>query len=257
MKLAISPIATVGWFSSLCIHAAAVACLVQSAHRERLRQPPATVMLTVVSPSRETRPVPPTATRKKAPNPTQTFTQSRAPGPAPESTKPAAPVKDAPVDLGGVTLTGGDGAGWSSMTGNGVAMTAPIVPKSVLSTTSQVPSASGAARVRQPASLPVEIVLAKDLASKPTPPALNDRLLSNYPRQAKQQGLAGSAKLLVRIDPDGLVRQCTVQAESNSEFGAACRQTLLGTQWSAPRNRFGQAVATQVFYTCEFRVNGS
>jgi TonB family protein len=143
------------------------------------------------------------------------------------------------------------------MIGNGLAIDTPIRPALATGGTSPAPAAIAPAEITRPLRAPVEVVSVKDLAAKPTPPVLNHKLLANYPALAKQQGRAGSAVLLVRIDADGVVRQCTVQSESSDEFGAACRRTLLGSQWSAPHDRTGRAVVTQVYYTCDFRVGGS
>jgi TonB family protein len=182
--------------------------------------------------------------------------QSSPPKAAKTPASKTPPVTNTPVDLLGVTLTGGDGTGWSSMTGNGLAMDTPIRP-TVATSASAVPVPSASAKIVRPLPPPIEVVPLKDLATKPRPPALNASLVANYPPLAKRQGLAGNAKLLVRIDADGVVRQCTVQSASSAEFGAACRQTLLGSRWSTPRDRLGKAVVTQVHYTCDFRVNGS
>jgi len=50
------------------------------------------------------------------------------------------------------------------------------------------------------------------------------------------------------------VRQATIASESESGFGAACRATVLGSTWTAPLDREGNAVATRISYTCRFEV---
>ena len=256
MNRCVCPIAGLGWFSSLAIHVAAATWLLQPAHGERTRMPPATVTLSVVSPTRVHRPSPAVPERSKA-QPDKTLAPSSTTKVTRKPPNEITPAGRAPVDLTGVTLTGGDGAGWASMTGNGLSMDTPIRPTVATAATNGVIAASGPAKVTRAAPSPIEVVPARDLASKPMPPALNANLLANYPPLAKRQGLAGNAKLLVRIDSDGVVRQCTIQSASSIEFGTACRQTLLGSRWSTPRDRMGNAVITQVYYTCDFRVNGS
>jgi len=257
MNRFISRCTTIGWAASIVVHAAVVAGLLQSAHGERRRPAPARVTLSVIAPPPAHRPPPTHATDRARNAPT-----SKAPAPnsaarrAPQPANEPTPVANAPVDLAGVTLTGGEGAGWDSVTGNGLAMDTPIRSASAAAPSLPVASSAPAklARVTPP---PTQLVPIKDLGEKPVPPALDASLRAHYPPLAKRQGLPGSARLLVRIDSDGLVRHCTVQSESSAEFGAACRQTLLGSRWSAPRDRLGKPVATQVYYTCEFRVNGS
>jgi hypothetical protein len=227
----------------------------QTTARERTRLLPATVTLSVVAPPRAQPPVRVSADQTKPPLPVRTVIPSAAPKATPETNKPTR-VDKAPVDLTGVTLTGGEGSGWASTTGNGQTIEAPIRPTIAAAPAVDRLPPSGLPRGAH-LPPPVEVVPAKDLATKPTPPALNTSLVANYPVLAKQQGLAGSAKLLVRVDSDGVVRQCTIQSESSAGFGAACRRTLLGSRWSPPRDRLGNAVVTQVYYTCDFRVTGS
>lgn len=251
MNRFVSLVAPLGWLSSLGIHAAAAAWLLQSAHRDPLHPLPAIVTFAMVSAPRV--PVPPAQIRETLMN--KLPAPSDAPKLAKESVHKAASIATTPVDLTGVTLTGGEGAGWGSMTGNGRMMDTPISPAAAAATHVVTPSI--AANVTHPTRAAVELVSVQDLVVKPTPPALNSRLLANYPALAKQQGQAGRAQLLVRIDADGVVRQCTVQSQSSAEFGEACRRTLLGSRWSAPQDRTGKAVVTQVYYTCDFRVSGS
>jgi TonB family protein len=80
-------------------------------------------------------------------------------------------------------------------------------------------------------------------------------LRANYPEEARQRGLAGSARVRARIDADGVIRSARLLTESSPGFGAACRKTVLGSQWSAPRDKNGGAVATEIVYTCHFQVD--
>jgi hypothetical protein len=61
--------------------------------------------------------------------------------------------------------------------------------------------------------------------------------------------------LRARIDADGVIRNARVRSESSAGFGSACRRTLLGSRWSAPRDKNGSAVATEIVYTCHFEID--
>lgn len=100
---------------------------------------------------------------------------------------------------------------------------------------------------------------AASLARPPVPPneARIARCLErSYPRQAQQQGLAGSARVRLNIRPNGspgLVRVASVSLPGQG-FGEACTACLEGEAWSAPLARNGQPVSTRVMYTCRFAV---
>jgi TonB family protein len=93
-----------------------------------------------------------------------------------------------------------------------------------------------------------------DLSTRPVPPALGSELREHYPLEAKQRGIGGSATVEARIEPDGRVGRISLKQESFAGFGDACRRTLAGSRWSAPRDRNGRAVATVIRYTCRFVV---
>jgi TonB family protein len=80
-------------------------------------------------------------------------------------------------------------------------------------------------------------------------------LRANYPDEARRRGLAGTASVRARIDSDGVVRSARMVGESAPGFGSACRRTVLGSRWSAPRAKNGDAVATEIVYTCHFEVD--
>ncbi len=177
-----------------------------------------------------------------------------APKPEPEPPKPqAAPAPEAPVDLTGVTLTGGDGASWSSVTGTGGALNGPAP---------RVASVSGRDRTGNTAGLvggrgdkPVMVAEAS-LSRKPVPPDGMDILLEqNFPSRARAQGVSGSALLRVKIMSDGRVGDMTVMRETGDYgFGTACQKTLRMRRWQPPLDRRGQPVATEIRYSCEFEV---
>jgi TonB family protein len=86
------------------------------------------------------------------------------------------------------------------------------------------------------------------------PPELAANLREHYPPAAKTRGIGGSATVRARIEPDGGVRRVELVSETSDGFGDACRRTLQGSRWSAPRDRDGRPVATYVRYTCRFVV---
>jgi TonB family protein len=162
------------------------------------------------------------------------------------STPPAATAAPA-LDLSGVTLSNDTGASFAMPVADGgplrgatglgagraqsIVASAPIAPK------------------------PPALVSASDLSEHPRPPALANLLRANYPEEARQRGLRGSASLRARIDADGVIRAARVVSESSLGFGAACRRTVLGSRWSAPRDKNGGAVATEIVYTCHFEID--
>lgn len=176
---------------------------------------------------------------------------SRRPEVAPQAKPQAtdAPSPE-PIDMSGVTLTNDLGSGFSMHGGNGQAREGALrVPASLVRATLKDPPRTA------PASSAPRIVSLGDLSARPSPPALQGALERNYPAEARRRGLGGTATVRVRIDPDGLVRSVSNLDESLSGFGEACRRALRGSRWSAPRDRGGNAVATEVRYTCRFVVS--
>ncbi|HET9929646.1 MAG TPA: TonB family protein [Polyangiaceae bacterium] len=170
----------------------------------------------------------------------------------PVATAPANEPKPsaAPLDLSGVTLTNDEGPSFGMALGNGRAFEGPIG-------NGRAPvAAREAAMPSQPplSNTAPALVAAADLSQKPAPPALDAALRNNYPRDARERGIGGSARVRARVEPSGAVRQIRVESESFSGFGDACRKTLEGSRWSSPRDREGRAVATEIRYTCRFVV---
>jgi hypothetical protein len=93
-----------------------------------------------------------------------------------------------------------------------------------------------------------------DLSEKPKPPTLDGALERNYPPQHKRNGVAGDATVTLTLSEAGLVISATLVAESAPGFGSACRQTLLGSRWSSPRDQAGRQVRTRLTYRCKFTV---
>ena len=117
---------------------------------------------------------------------------------------------------------------------------------------SELPNTSAA---RPAPSAGPALVAARDLSEHPRPPALEGLLRANSPEEAKRRGLAGTASVRARIDADGVIRSARVVDESAAGFGSACRRTVVGSRWSAPRAQNGDAVATEIVYTCHFEVD--
>jgi TonB family protein len=118
------------------------------------------------------------------------------------------------------------------------------------------PKASMAAPrvVRPPAAVESALLPAADLSRRPVPPRLDSVLKRHYPADARQRGLSGEAVVRARIDADGSVRMASISSESYAGFGEACRKTVVGSTWLPPQDRVGRPVATEVSYTCRFRV---
>jgi len=179
--------------------------------------------------------------------------------PKPQKAKPVTPntppppvAAPAPVDLRGVTLTNDSGGGsFASAVGNGSALEGPVGP---IGAKAPAPKPAAAPVAVAPVASGIPEVAAADLSARPVPPELTQNLRDHYPQAAKARGVGGSATVRVRIEPDGRVRRVDVMTESFEGFGEACRRTLVGSQWTAPRDRDGRAVATHIRYTCRFVV---
>lgn len=197
-------------------------------------------------PAEDPLPIEPAALRAEAP--------PREAAPPPEASEPEPAPEQAPVaDLTGLTLTNDNGTGsWGSRVGNGGALDGPIRAGSnrrrPAAPVAQAPAAPAPARASN-------VVPLADLSSRPVPPKLDGILERHYPEVARQQGKSGTAIVRARIDADGRVRTANIVSESENGFGRACHATVVGSQWSPPKDQGGKAVATFVSYTCRFRSN--
>jgi len=181
--------------------------------------------------------------------------QRRAPPPPDEPPPPPPPPpQQAPYRFEQI-LTGAPGTGSSfQVPEGGVAAERPVAPGRSGGTASHgAPEGPAEGPPRDPGP---PVVAVADLSARPVAPELNSRLLANYPRRARQQGIEGDATLSLRVNPDGSVSRLRVVAESvpGEGFGDACLRTVEGSRWGAPRDRSGRPVATQVSYRCRFRV---
>ena len=197
-------------------------------------------------PSHDPLPAPaPTVVAHPPPSPvarTTLPTRSATPTPAPATAAAA-------LDLSGVTLSNDTGTGFAMPLGDGSALHGPIglgaprVPAVAVATTPPT------------GPKPPALVDVSDLSERPKPPILAGLLRENYPEEARQRGLRGSASVRARIDADGVIHTARLLSESSAGFGSACRRTVLGSHWSAPRDKNGSAVATEIVYTCHFEVD--
>jgi TonB family protein len=209
-------------------------------------KPPASLVEMTVTP-----PPPPEATPEPAPSPAARPSAlaarvARVNRPAAAPPPPEAPVAETPADFTGTTLTNdGAGAGWASATGNGQAMRGPVGRPGAEVTGRSVDGAAASG---------IPIVGAGNLARPPEAPDLGGALERAYPTAARSKGVAGTARVRLRVMPGGEVRELSLIAESAPGFGDACRQILRGSRWSPPLDRGGQAVSTFVQYTCRFEV---
>jgi TonB family protein len=178
--------------------------------------------------------------------------KERAPRAAPEEApppEPQAPPPEEVADFTGVTLTAEGGASWSTAVGSGAPLKGPIgkigrgEPQQAAKTAPAGP----------------RFVPAGSLGRKPQPPAgLNALLEQNYPRRARMQGIAGKARVLLRILPSGRPSDIRVVEESPSgfEFALACVETLRsGGPFSPAIDRTGAVVVTEVPFSCTFEVD--
>jgi TonB family protein len=239
-----------GWATSVLLHLGAFVTLATGVgHAPNRSFGPTRVSFEVVRPVPRPE-APPAAPAPPPPLAPRRLTRIDAAVDSPSPARPPAPA-DAPVDLTGVTLTG-DGAGWSSVVGNGEHMDRPIeTPRSIATTAN--PAVASRAPSRPAAADPAVVPLAS-LSRRPVPPRLDSVLRSHYPADARQRGLSGVAVVRARIETDGRVRIASVLSESYAGFGEACRRTLLGSDWLPSQDRVGRPVATEVSYTCHFKV---
>jgi periplasmic protein TonB len=231
---------------SLAAHGIAYASLAYVPKRAPA-PPPSRVSFRVTEPE-PTPPPPPEPPKAAEPEPVK----AAAP-PPPSPSEPPPPAPPVPVDLTGVTLTNDSGnASFSSVVGNGAALDGPIA--AIRTARPAVPPPTASARP-VPVRVETPVLALSDLSERPVAPELGIVLRQYYPAEARARGIGGSASVEARIEPDGRVRSVTLGVESFAGFGEACKRTLLGSRWSAPRDRDGRAVATRIRYTCRFVVD--
>jgi periplasmic protein TonB len=111
--------------------------------------------------------------------------------------------------------------------------------------------------VSAPAAVPPpepKMVPVSSLSRRPGAPGLDAELERNYPIEARRAGISGTAKLRVRILPDGRVGKVEPVSESYVGFGEACARTVRAARWEPPLDADGRPVATEIVYVCKFEV---
>jgi periplasmic protein TonB len=206
-------------------------------------KPPSEVRIQVVAakppPPVPAEPEPPPRVQPPKPRPKL----APEPAPVPEPPPAAEPAAPPPPELSGVTMTGDGAAAFTMPSGDGQSRSAPV---------GGIGSAPPVVQEAPPAPRGPRVVPLGELGARPVPPSLAQALSRNYPPEARRRGVAGKASVRARIDADGVPRALRVVEESFAGFGPACRDTLAASRWSAPRDRDGSAVSSEVLYTCRF-----
>jgi TonB family protein len=199
---------------------------------------------------------PPPKAAEEAPPPKPVAPKIAAPKPAaaPAPPQEAKPAAEAPVDLTGVTLTGDDGASWSSVVGNGEAIQGPAARIGKVTGNDKSGARDGV--VGGKGNAPT-LVPEASLSRRPVPPEGMDALLEqHFPPRARAQGVSGSAMLRVRILSDGRASDMQIVRETGDYgFGNACMKALRQRRWQPPLDKRGQPVSTEIRYSCEFEVS--
>lgn len=164
-------------------------------------------------------------------------------------------AQEAPPELTGTTLLAEEGADFAAPPGSGRARRGAF-RSGVSREVASGPKVSTNRPARRIARSEPSFVPIDQLSRLPGPPDLGDLLQRNYPSAARRQGKSGEAKVRARIEPNGRVERANVTFETADGFGRACRDTLLGSRWSSPRDEKGKRVATWVSYRCKFRIDG-
>ena len=237
------------WFGSACAAASVIlhlagALALQSADSFFHAPADPTIVEFALTEAPPPPPPPPKADEPDPPKP-KPLAQEKAPAPA--------PVKESsPPQMTGRTLTDsqqGDKA-WSSLTGNGEETKGPLAANP-----NGAPNGTGAVPNAPPAPPPgPRFVAVGDLSRAPRPPNLDDALERNYPRAARNQGIAGNAVLRAQVLPDGRIGVVKRTSETFAGFAEACERTLRSAHWSPPIDRAGLPVGTEITYTCRFDV---
>jgi protein TonB len=228
---------------SLVAHGSLFALLGQARPAPRAPLPPRTEFVPVELPPPPEPPPPPEAPPESEPAQPTPAQKAPKPKPAPRLQR----LESAPV--------GGSEAA--------VEIEADPAPTPVrltgVSFSNALPGASAGAPKLKPKPKPPPptsptIARISDLSRPPVPPKLDASLRSHYPPELRRRGIEGEALVRVHISPAGHVSRVEPVSQTAPEFSSACRQTLLGTEWSAPLDQSGAPVQTELLYRCRFRV---
>ncbi|MCC7539664.1 MAG: energy transducer TonB [Deltaproteobacteria bacterium] len=164
-----------------------------------------------------------------------------------------APLREEPVDFGGVTLTNDQGA-WATQTGSGAAMTGPITtarhvgPRSVRGRDDGMRggTGTGAAGAGRP---PPDLTRRARCTG---PPAGSD-----YPIAAREAGVEGVVELRAQLDERGRVVS-TVLRGNDPGWGMRQRcESSVRSRWRCDPalDAQGRAVPTTVTLRCRYELN--
>ena len=213
-------------------------------------------------PEPEAPPVPaPEPEPEPIPEPERVVRRERPTAPPPSEAPPAEeppPAEETVADFSGMTLSNDEGASWAAAAGNGAPIDGPIGRPGA--------QVTGRNRRGNPEGTPgargsgdgedTDIVPMRDLSQRPGPPnsRLEAELRRTFPREARNLGIDGSARVRLRVEPTGRVRVLRVVSEDHTGFGDACREAIRRSgRWDAPRDRHGDAVTTVLTFRCTFR----
>lgn len=184
---------------------------------------------------------------KAQPEPKATPAKPRAAAPASEQAEPKAPPPEPSTAPPALLAEAGFAAG--SIVQRAGAAIGALAIASTASTPSPALTAPATDRQRS-----APLAKLSDLSRKPRAPSLDAALRQNYPTEQRRRGTAGQAEVRVVIDRLGRVSEVATVSESATGFAEACRRTLLGSRWSEPLDRAGQAVSTRLTYRCRFEI---
>lgn len=174
--------------------------------------------------------------------------------PPPPPAEPPPPAAETPVDFGNLTLTNEGKSSFAVAPSSGVEQEGPIGPPGV--NTGQRRDGVVGGTPGGTGDMDAPIVPLANLSKPPgMPTGMDDLMERYYPRAARAQGIAGTAKARVRIDADGKLRVLSVTDTSDQGFGDACRSALeRSPKWDPPVDKAGRRVATSIQFTCNFEV---
>ena len=233
-------------------------------------EPPETneVNIEVVEPEPETPPEPPPETPPPPPEPepvrevARELPQREAPEEPPPETPPPppAPAAEEPINFDGVTLSSEDAdSSFTMNAGNGQHMEGPLRARPGTQHVEGSPNGAPGGTGTGDAAPGPRVVAVADLSRRPAPPDMS-RVISAmtrfYPRDAREDGIEGHALVRMQIAPDGRLSRFRVVSGAEHGFGEACRRALVEAgNWSAPLDRNGQSVATEVSFDCDFQIS--
>ncbi|MEM9071587.1 MAG: energy transducer TonB [Myxococcota bacterium] len=205
-----------------------------------------------VEPEVPEEPDPPPRPQNRDPAPEEPAPEPETPEPPPEEPPP-------PLDLTGITL-GGETGSFTVNAGNGQDREGPIAPPGPRQTAPGGMGTGGAGG--EEGGTGPRVVAPSNLSREPGPYSgaradLAQCITRNYPDQARTSGVEGRVDVTLRIQPSGRIARVRVGRESPGGYGFArvCQRCYRGLRpWSAPLDRRGEPVATDISAFCGFTV---